>query len=117
MNRKNILAVTLTALVVGATTPAAFAGEGKESRAHEWKEKHPRRAEVNQRLENQDRRIDREVKEGDMSKAEAGKLHREDRHIRAEERQMAAENGGHITKAEQRKLNRQENAVSKQIGQ
>jgi len=28
---------------------------------------------------------------------------------------MAAQNGGHITKAEQRQLNREENQVSKQI--
>jgi hypothetical protein len=36
--------------------------------------------------------------------------------IRREERLMAAQNGGHITKAEQRVLNRQENAVSRKIG-
>lgn len=43
------------------------------------------------------------------------KLHKEDRHIRKEERAMSAKNDGHITKREQRKLNRQENSVSKQI--
>jgi hypothetical protein len=32
---------------------------------------HPRRAEVNARLRNQDKRIHQEVKEGDMSKAKA----------------------------------------------
>jgi hypothetical protein len=30
---------------------------------------------------------------------------------------MAAQNGGHITKAEQRALNQEENAVSRQIYQ
>jgi hypothetical protein len=29
---------------------------------------------------------------------------------------MASQNGGHITKQEQRTLNQQENAVSRQIG-
>ena len=29
---------------------------------------------------------------------------------------MASQNGGHITKREQKTLNQQENAVSKQIG-
>lgn len=52
-----------------------------------------------------------------MSKAEASKLHREDHQIRQEERDMAAQNGGHITKSEQKVLNQQENKVSKQIGQ
>ncbi len=116
MKHKKILALAMAAVLAGGAH-AALAGEGKESRGKEWNEKHPRRAEVNQRLGNQDRRIDREVKEGDMSRAEANKLHREDRQIRNEERNMASEHDGHITKAEQQKLNRQENAVSRQIGQ
>lgn len=99
-----------SSLLLGGMTVNAFADEGQ------FNKNHPRRAEVNQRLENQDRRIHNEVKEGEMSKGEAAKLHKEDRHIRQEERAMAAKDGGHITKKEQEKLNRQENEVSKQIG-
>lgn len=84
--------------------------------ATEFQKEHPRRAEVNQRLENQDKRIHQEVKEGKMSKAEAKKLHKEDHQIRKEEKSMASQNGGHITKLEQKTLNQQENSVSKQIG-
>jgi hypothetical protein len=51
-----------------------------------------------------------------MSKAKAARLHRKDRKIRKEERRMAAKDGGHITKVDQQKLNRQENGASKQIG-
>ena len=51
-----------------------------------------------------------------MSKAEAKKLHKEDHQIRKEEKSMASQNGGHITKLEQKTLNQQENSVSKQIG-
>jgi len=82
-----------------------------------WQKEHPRREQVNQRLANQNRRIHQEVKEGELTKAQAAGLHREDRQIRAEERAMASQNGGHITKLEQRTLNQQENAVSRQIGQ
>jgi hypothetical protein len=57
------------------------------------------------------------VKEGKMSKAQAATLHREDHAIRKEGQRMAARNSGHITKADQAKLNRQEDAVSKRIGQ
>lgn len=96
-------------------TPAASAATSEK--AAQWRAHHPRRAEVNARLANQNRRIHEEVKEGDMSKAKAAKLHREDRQMRQEERDMAAQNGGHITKAEQHVLNQQENKVSKQIGQ
>ena len=83
---------------------------------NDWKKDHPRRAEVNKRLDNQDKRINQERKEGEITKAQAQKLHKEDRQIRGEERAMASQNGGHITKQEQRTLNQQENAVSKQIG-
>jgi hypothetical protein len=38
------------------------------------------------------------------------------RQIRQEERLMASQDGGHITKAEQKVLNQQENKVSQQIG-
>jgi hypothetical protein len=35
--------------------------------------------------------------------------------VRQEERDMASQNGGHITKGEDRVLNKQENAISNQI--
>jgi len=80
-----------------------------------WAKDHPRRHEVNDRLKNQNRRINQKVKSGKMSKAEAKKLHTEDRNIRKEERLMAKQNGGHITKQEQRTLNQQENKTSREI--
>jgi hypothetical protein len=76
---------------------------------------HPRRAEVNHRLNNQDRRIDRKVKDGDMSRRQANHLHRRDHQIRREERRMAYRHNGHLTKHEQYRLNRQENHVSRRI--
>ena len=84
--------------------------------ASNWDKQHPRRAEVNARLANQNKRVKQEVAEGEMSKGKAAKIHKEDKAIRQEERDMAAQNGGHITKSEQKVLNQQENQVSKQIG-
>jgi hypothetical protein len=78
---------------------------------------HPRRDQVNDRLANQDRRINKEYREGELTRGQANRLHREDRAIRREERTMSGLNNGHITPAEQKSLNQQENAVSKQIGQ
>ena len=82
----------------------------------QWQKDHPRREQVNNRLNNQNKRIHNEVKEGELSKGQAAKLHREDRSIRKEERTMASTDHGHITKTEQKALNQQENQVSKQIG-
>ena len=118
MNKALILAGLLplsAAAVFAQATPAPAAPTGIRSAA-DWRKDHPRRAEVNARLAKQDKRIRTEVAEGEMSKAKAARLHREDRKIRREERTMASMNGGHITKREQAVLNQQENAVSKQIG-
>jgi hypothetical protein len=82
-----------------------------------WRREHPRRAQVNRRLDRQHRRIHEGVEKGTLTKPEAAQLHKEDHQIRQEERTMAAQNGGHITGAEQKALNQQENADSKQIYQ
>lgn len=102
--------IALLAIFIAGMTSAAMAEEGQ------WKKDHPRRAEVNKRLANQNRRIHNEVKEGDITRQQAAGLHKEDRQIRQQERQMAAQHDGHITKAEQKALNQEENAVSKEIG-
>lgn len=97
-------------LLSAAVASTSFAQETQ------WQKNHPRRVEVNQRLANQNKRINQEVAEGDMSKAKAARLKKQDKQIRQEERDMASQNGGHITKQEQKALNQQENAVSKKIG-
>jgi hypothetical protein len=56
-----------------------------------------------------------DVRAGTMSRARAAQLHHEDHRIRREERLMASQNGGHITRGEQRVLNQQEHHVSRQI--
>ncbi|RQS37339.1 hypothetical protein DIE03_01950 [Burkholderia sp. Bp8992] len=102
--------IAIAATLMSVLTGTAFADTP-------WQNAHPRREEVNQRLANQNRRIHHEVKEGEMSHAQAARLHRDDRKIRQEERDMAAQDHGHITKSEKHVLNQQENAVSHKIGQ
>ena len=102
--------------LVAALSAAAFPAHAERRDSH-FDKTHPRREQVNERLANQNRRIKEEVAEGDLTKAQARKLHTEDRQIRQEERLMASQNGGHITKQEQRTLNQQENVVSRQIGE
>lgn len=80
-----------------------------------WQKDHPRRTEVNARLSLQNARIHNKVANGTMTKAQAAALHQDDRQIRWEERDMASQNGSHITKQEQRTLNQQENQLSKDI--
>ena len=108
---------SITKLLSVAVVAAALTGLATTSFADtQWQKNHPRREQVNNRLARQNRRIHQERKEGEINGKQAAQLHRQDRSIRREERTMARTNGGHITKAEHRALNQQENQVSRQIG-
>ena len=107
---RTVLMAGVIAVALGALVTPALADETQ------WQKDHPRRTEVNARLKNQNKRINQERKEGEITKTQAQQLHSEDHAIRQEERTMASTNGGHITKTEQKALNQQENQVSKQIG-
>ena len=109
VSTRKIAAIALTAIFA-----MGIAGGARAETP--WEKTHPRRDQVNDRLENQNKRIHHEVKEGEMSKAKAARLHRDDHKIRKEERLMARQNGGHITKPEQHALDQQENRVSRKIG-
>ena len=99
-----------TIFLVG-TADSAFAANGS------WAASHSRRAEVNQRLSHQNATINRDRANGSLTGAQAHQLHHEDRQIRQEERDMASQDGGRITRAEQAALNQQENGISSQIRQ
>jgi hypothetical protein len=99
-----------------AAAAVMFAGlVGTASAETTWQKNHPRRNQVNHRLNHQDQRIHNDVKNGTLSKGQAATLHKEDHQVRQEERDMASQNGGHLTKPEQRVLNKQENGISSQI--
>ncbi len=102
------LAVIVLSLgVVAATTQIAS--------AKTWQQTHPRRDEVNDRLELQNWRINQALKQGKISVGQADALHDKDQFIRKEERFDAHQDGSHITPAEQKALNQQENSVSGKI--
>lgn len=106
LKRKILVAVMGAGLAICGVASASAAT---------WAETHPRRVEVNHRLAHQDMRIDRNLRDGRMSPVKAAYLHREDRMIRTHERRDAALHGGHLTFAEQARLNHQENRASRQI--
>jgi len=108
-NLKPFLCAVAAIAVLGVST-ASYADT-------QWQKDHPRREQVNNRLRHQTSRIHSEVKDGDLTHSQAAQLHKDDAQIRQEERDMASQNNSHITKQEQRTLNQQENAVSRQIGQ
>lgn len=101
--RNGILLAGTAAMLVSAAP--AFARFGT----------HPRRLEVIGRLYNQERCINAGVRDGQLTHQEAHQLRADDRGIYREERQMAKLDNGHLTRADQKSLNQQENATSKDI--
>jgi hypothetical protein len=94
------------------TALGAATGASAETR---FQATHPRRAEVNMRLTKLDQKVVVARKEGRMGPQKAKLIRAEVRTVRAKERLDAARHGGRITKVEQRKLNRTETGIARQI--
>ncbi|MHB1871591.1 MAG: hypothetical protein ACYCT1_12180 [Steroidobacteraceae bacterium] len=105
---------TLVAASLIAALAAFAASPARADSA--WQAHHPRRAQVNSRLARQNQRIRQQVREGELTGAQAGRLRRADRRTRLAERRMARRNGGFITRRQQARLNRRENKISRRIG-
>jgi len=76
---------------------------------------HPRENEVNQRLDNQQARINQGLANGTMTGKQAARDEQHDANIAQRESVDESKHGGHITKAEQARLNKSENKNSKRI--
>jgi hypothetical protein len=76
---------------------------------------HPRVNEVNGREQNQQDRIANGVKNGSLTPGQAAHLENREQHIENQEKADMAAHNGHLTKREQRQLNREQNRTSRQI--
>ena len=76
---------------------------------------HPRENEVNQRLDNQQARINQGLANGTMTGRQAARDEKHDENIAQREAVDESKHNGHITKAEQNRLNRSENKNSGRI--
>ena len=76
---------------------------------------HPRENEVNQRLDNQQARINQGLANGTMTGQQAARDEKHDENIAQREAVDESKHNGHITKAEQSRLNKSENKNSKRI--
>jgi len=108
MNLKTIIAgMAILGAAYSSVNAPALAWRGQNFDAN-----HPRRAEVLNRTNNLNRRINNN--RGNLG-GHYNQLKHEDRSIHQQEQRMARNNGGYITKGEQNKLNREENHVNNQI--
>ena len=104
-------------LIAAASLVFAIGGAASSaSAATTWQTHHPRRVEVNTRLERQNLRIGEERRMHLITAAQARRLHVADHRTRVEERRMARRDGGHLTRVEQIRLNHHESRISHRIG-
>ena len=76
---------------------------------------HPRVNEVNQREENQQKRIANGINKGSLNAHETANLERREASVQKQEQADMAKHNGHLTKAEQRQLNRRQDRISHSI--
>ena len=110
IRRNTLIAAFVTCLSAGA----AFAQTAPTSTGTDVPG-HPRVNEVNQRLDNQQQRIQAGEASGKISAQQAAKEEQHDANIAQRESADEAKNGGHLTKGEQAHLNHSLNKNSAHI--
>jgi hypothetical protein len=76
---------------------------------------HPRVNQVNGREQNQQNRIANGMKNGTLNSKQATNLEKRETSVQNREKKDMAAHNGHLTKAEQKGINRQQNRISKSI--
>ena len=98
-----------TGSAIAQTTTTSGAGPGVLDPGH------PRVNQVNGRETNQQGRIANGVKNGSLSPKQTSNLENREASVQNREKKDMAAHNGHLTKAEQNGINRQQNRISKSI--
>jgi hypothetical protein len=115
---KRTLLFTIATLALGGLLAApGFAQNPNTQGAGPGKDdpNHPRVNEVNAREQNQQNRIANGMKSGAVTPKEGVKLEKQQQHINNQEKKDMAKDNGHLTKADQAKLNKEQNKASENI--
>jgi len=103
------LMVTGSAAAQSTTSNTSGAGPGVVDPGH------PRVNQVNTREANQQRRIGNGVANGTLTSKQATHLEKRETAVQNREQADMAKHNGHLTKAEQAGINRQQNRISRSI--
>jgi hypothetical protein len=82
-----------------------------------WQASHPNRAQVLERADHLDRRIDHALLVGAIVPRRAQALHRQVAQVRWQQQVVAQRHGGGLPRAQWLALNRREDAIRREIGQ
>ena len=98
-----------TGIAFAQTTSTSGAGPGVVDPGH------PRVNQVNSRETRQQNRIANGVKNGSLSPKQTANLEKREASVQSREQKDMAAHNGHLTKAEQNGINRQQNRISKSV--
>lgn len=76
---------------------------------------HPRVNQVNRREGRQQKRIAKGIQNGKLNSQQAANLEKRETSVQNREQKDMAKHNGHLTKAEQKGINRQQNRISRSI--
>lgn len=110
---KSLLVLAVGGMLLGSasaqTSTTSGAGPGVVDPGH------PRVNQVNRRQERQQQRIANGVESGKLSPQQTANLEKREASVQKREQKDMAAHNGHLTKAEQQGINRQQNRISKSI--
>ena len=111
----NSLLILATASLISAGAAVAQTGTTSGAGPGVVDPGHPRVNQVNSRETRQQNRIANGVKNGSLSPKQTANLENREASVQNREKKDMAAHNGHLTKAEQNGINRQQNRISKSI--
>jgi hypothetical protein len=112
---KSLLVLAVGGLMVAGTAAAQTATTTSGAGPGVVDPGHPRVNQVNGREQNQQKRIGNGIKNGKLNSQQATNLEKRETSVQKREQKDMAQHNGHLTKAEQKGINRQQNRISKSI--
>ena len=104
-----------TLAIAAAGLTLAVGAAGAASAETPWQAHHPHRVEVNHRLVNINHQIRHERREGELTAAQARRMHERDFAIRMQERRFAHFHNTHLSRHEQARLNHEETRLHRHV--
>jgi len=115
MIKPSLLALAVSGLMIVGSASAQTQNNTSGAGAGQVDPGHPRVNQVNQRETNQQNRIANGIKNDKLTPGQASHLERGEQRLQNNEKRDMAKNNGHLTKQDQRQLNKEANHMSKRI--
>ena len=112
---KSLLILAVGGLMVAGSTAAQTATTPSGAGPGVVDPGHPRVNQVNRREGRQQQRIAKSVQNGQLTPQQTANLEKREANVQNREQKDMAKHNGHLTKAEQNGINRQQNRISKSI--